>query len=191
MTHLERQPRERRGHHEDLDPRHFYAAYVFDQAHERQDDIATLIERAQHLGYPVRYWWLSEAMALQGYPDRLIVCVHHPSSDSDAGMDLYETLKEHQVTWDELEAAAVGEYCQIVWDEAGGHPSTLSDGSVFQLKGSHDLIDLPLYILWQIEGLIVTQVLQDDKEDHVTPRNLTVIGVRDQLVLSFVDQDIS
>ena len=111
MTHLERQPRESRGHHEDLDPRHFYAAYVFDQAQERKDDITTLIEQAQNLGYPVRYWWLSEAMALQGHPDRLIVCVHHPSSNADAGMDLYETLKEHQVAWDELEAAAVGEYC--------------------------------------------------------------------------------
>ena len=27
---------------EDLDPRHFYAAYVFDQAHERRDYIAIL-----------------------------------------------------------------------------------------------------------------------------------------------------
>ena len=88
-------------------------AAVFDQADERKDDIAALIEQAQHLGYPVRYWWLSETMALQGHPDRLIVCVHHPSSDSDAGMDLYETLKERQVTWDGLEAAAVGEYCYL------------------------------------------------------------------------------
>ena len=110
MTHLERQPGERRGCHEDLDPRHFYAAYVFDQAHERQDDIATLLEQAQHLGYPVRYWWLSEAMALQGHPDRLIVCVHHSSGAEDAGMDLYEALEERQVTWDGLEAAAVDEY---------------------------------------------------------------------------------
>ena len=95
---------------EDLDPRHFYAAYVFDGAHERGDDIATLVEQAQQLGYPVRYWWLSEAMELHGHPDRLIVCVHHPSSAADAGMDLYETLKEHEVTWDDLEAAAVAEY---------------------------------------------------------------------------------
>ena len=28
-------------------------------------------------------------------------------------MDLYETLKERQVTRDELEAAAVGEYCYL------------------------------------------------------------------------------
>jgi hypothetical protein len=95
---------------EDLDPRHFYAAYVFDQAHERRNDVATVIEQAQQLGYSARYWWLSQAVDLQGNPDRLIVCVHHPSSASDAGMDLYETLKERQVTWDGLEAAAVDEY---------------------------------------------------------------------------------
>jgi hypothetical protein len=95
---------------EDLDPRHFYAAYVFDQAHEREDDIAALIEQAQQLGYPARYWWLSQAMELQGNPDRLIVCVHHPSVSEDAGMDLYESLTEEQVTWDDLEAAAVDEY---------------------------------------------------------------------------------
>jgi hypothetical protein len=49
-------------------------------------------------------------MDLQGNPDRLIVCVHHPSSAEDAGMDLYEALKERRVTWDGLEAAAVDEY---------------------------------------------------------------------------------
>jgi hypothetical protein len=95
---------------DDLDPRHFYAAYVFDQAHEREDDVATLIEQAQQLGYPLRYWWLSQAVDLQGSPDRLIVCVHHPSMAEDAGMDLYEALEERQVTWDGLEAAAVDEY---------------------------------------------------------------------------------
>ena len=31
---------------EDLDPRHFYAAYVFDRAGERQGDLATLIAQA-------------------------------------------------------------------------------------------------------------------------------------------------
>jgi hypothetical protein len=95
---------------EDLDPRHFYAAYVFDQANERRDDVATLIEQAQQLGYPARYWWLSQAMELEGNPDRLIVCVHHPSIGEDAGMDLYQALGERQVTWDGLEAAAVDEY---------------------------------------------------------------------------------
>jgi hypothetical protein len=95
---------------EDLNPRHFYAAYVFDQAHERREDITTLIEQAQQLSYPARYWWLSQAMELEGNPDRLIVCVHHPSSAEDAGMDLYEALTEKLVTWDGLEAAAVDEY---------------------------------------------------------------------------------
>ena len=93
-----------------LDPHHFYAAYVFDQTSERETDIRTLIEEAQEHGYPVRYWWLSDAMELQGSPDRLIVCVHHPSASENAGMDLYDTLKEKQVTWDDLEAAAMDEY---------------------------------------------------------------------------------
>jgi hypothetical protein len=62
------------------------------------------------LGYPLRYWWLSQVVDLQGNPDRLIVCVHHPSPAADAGMDLYEALEERQVTWDGLEAAAVDEY---------------------------------------------------------------------------------
>ena len=49
-------------------------------------------EQARRFGYPVRYWWLSEAVDLQGFPDRLIVCAHHPSRDEDAGMDLYDAL---------------------------------------------------------------------------------------------------
>ena len=95
---------------ENLDPRHFYAAYVFDQAETRKQDVATLLEHARRFNYPVRYWWLSEVIELQDYPNRLIVCVHHPSATEDAGMDLYEALKEHQATWDDLEAAAVDEY---------------------------------------------------------------------------------
>ena len=49
-------------------------------------------------------------MGLRGHPDRLIVCVHHPSIAGDAGMDLYETLGERQVAWSGLEAAAVDGY---------------------------------------------------------------------------------
>lgn len=93
-----------------LDPHHFYAAYIFDQSETREKDITTLLEQSQQLGYPVRYWWLSDAMELQGFPDRLIVCVHHPSAAEDAGMDLYETLKEKEVSWNELKAAVVDEY---------------------------------------------------------------------------------
>ena len=94
-----------------LDPHHFYAAYIFDRAIERGHDIETLIEQANKLGYPVRYWLLSEAMGLSVFPDRLIVCVHHPSAADHTGMDLYEMLKGKDITWDELEAAAVDEYC--------------------------------------------------------------------------------
>ena len=102
---------------ENLDPRHFYAAYVFDSAPTRRRDVTVLIHEAQQLGYPVRYWWLSEAMELQGSPDRLIVCVHHPSLSEDAGMDLYnvlsQTAQKHRVKWDDLEAAHVDEYRQF------------------------------------------------------------------------------
>ena len=91
-------------------PGHFYAAYVFDQAETRAHEVETIIKQAQQLGYPVRYWWLSEALELQGFPDRLIVCVHHPSSSEDAGMDLYDALEEQEITWDDLEAAALDEY---------------------------------------------------------------------------------
>jgi hypothetical protein len=96
-----------------LDPYHFYAAYVFDRVNEHQADVQTLIEQSQELGYPVRYWWLSEALDLQDSPDRLIVCVHHPSRSADAGLDLYENLKEEEVTWDDLDAAALEEYVQL------------------------------------------------------------------------------
>ncbi len=102
---------------ESLDPRHFYAAYVFDDAETRRRDVAVLLHEAQRLSYPVRYWWLSEAVDLQDAPDRLIVCVHHPSSAEDAGMDLYSTMskiaQKHEVAWDELEAAQVDEYRQF------------------------------------------------------------------------------
>jgi hypothetical protein len=49
-------------------------------------------------------------MELHGHPDRLIVCVHHPPLAEDAGMALYEALMEHQVAWDEIEAAVVEEH---------------------------------------------------------------------------------
>jgi len=98
---------------EDLDPRHFYAAYVFDQPETHKHDVITLVEEARRLGYPVRYWWLSDAMDIQDNPDRLIVCTHHPASDENAGMDLYNALHEHRVSWDELDSATVEEYAQL------------------------------------------------------------------------------
>ncbi len=111
MGDPERQPAARhQPGFEILDPHHFYAAYVFDWANEREPDIHALIEQAQELGYPIRHWWLSDAMRLQGSPDRLIVCVHHPSRSENAGIDLYDALKEKGIHWDDLEAAVVEEY---------------------------------------------------------------------------------
>ncbi len=92
------------------DPRHFYAAYIFDRVDTRETDITRVIEEARNFGCRVRYWWLSQAMDLGGSTDRLILCVHHPGRPPDAGMDLYQVLKDKQVTWDDLEAATVDEY---------------------------------------------------------------------------------
>ena len=72
---------------EELNPYHFYAAYIFDQAQDRQVDIAGVIQHAWELGYPVCYWWLSQALELRDDPDRLIVCVHHANTGPEAGMD--------------------------------------------------------------------------------------------------------
>ena len=71
----------------------------------------SIVDQADQLGYPMRYWWLSQVMNLQGSPDRLIVCVHHPSSTENAGMDLYDSLANQQVNWDDLDSAAMEEYC--------------------------------------------------------------------------------
>lgn len=91
-----------------LDPRHFYAAYIFNQAEAHS--LNQVVEKSVQLGYLVRYWWLSEAMDLQGSEDRLIICVHHPSDSEEAGSDLYEALREENVIWDDFEAATVEEY---------------------------------------------------------------------------------
>lgn len=93
-----------------LRPGDFYAAYIFDQPISREADITQVIDQAQEQGYPLRYWWLSQAMDLMDSPDRLIVCVHHPGGSSNAGMDLYQTLHDGGVTWDDLEAADMDEY---------------------------------------------------------------------------------
>lgn len=98
---------------EDLNPRHFYAAYIYQYAEAHERDITTLLESAQELGSPVRYWWVSAVMDAWDSMDRLIICAHHPSTTEDAGMDLYDRLKTQQVKWDELEAATVEEYRQF------------------------------------------------------------------------------
>ena len=52
--------------------------------------------------------WIS-----RGTPDRLIVCVHHPANDENAGMDLYGALHARQVSYAELDAAALEEYVYL------------------------------------------------------------------------------
>lgn len=97
--------------HEHLDPRHTYFAYVFDNPGAHQFDLEVLISEAKRRGYPTRYWWLSDAVQLHRQdPDRLIVCVHHPTADENTGMDLYEALEKNRVVYAELEKASFEEY---------------------------------------------------------------------------------
>lgn len=95
---------------EALHPLHFYAAYIFDDPAARQADVRAIVSQARQLGYPARYWWLSDAMEIGDAPDRLIVCVHHSAIGEYAGMDLYNALTQQAVTWDDLEAATMEEY---------------------------------------------------------------------------------
>lgn len=108
----ERQPEDAFINEEVLDPRHTYLAYIFDEPEHQLHNISPLLEKATELHYPIRYWWLSDALDVDAYamPDRLIVCVHHPSRDEDAGMDLYSSLREEEVEWNELESASFEEY---------------------------------------------------------------------------------
>jgi hypothetical protein len=101
---------DRQPHIEILYPHDFYAAYIFDRATSREQDVVRVIEHAFTLGYPLRFWWLSQAIDLMGSPDRLLVCVHHPGGSEEAGMDLYQALKDEGIEWDDLEAAAMDEY---------------------------------------------------------------------------------
>jgi hypothetical protein len=109
---------------EPLDARHYYAAYIFDNADRRKHDITAVIEEAQKFAYPVRYWWLSDAMDLRDAPDRLIVCVHHSVTGEDAGMDLYERLQHLQIEWDDLDTATVEEY--LFLSRPIGEPSSIA-----------------------------------------------------------------
>ena len=52
-------------------------------------------------------------MDIQNGPGQLIVCVHHPRNDENAGMDLYDALHARQVSYDELDGAVVEEYIYL------------------------------------------------------------------------------
>lgn len=107
----ERPPDDSFKNKEILDPDMLTSLSV-DQPERQLENISPLLHQATELGYPMRYWWLSEAMILDTdeVPDRLIVCVHHPTRNEDAGLDLYESLQEKNVEWAELEAASFEEY---------------------------------------------------------------------------------
>jgi len=97
---------------ETLDPRHFYAAYVFEYAALRGRDVAVLVDQAHRFECPVRYWWASATTNLKGAFDRLIICVHHPSLGKAVEMHglLRQAAAKHQVAWDDFEAAALDDY---------------------------------------------------------------------------------
>jgi hypothetical protein len=140
---------------ENLDPRHFYAAYSFDKAESRHDDIVTLVAEARRLGYPVRYWWLSDAMELSDDPDRLIVCVHHPSSAEDAGMDLYEALKEKGMASDDLEKAAVEEYLRYSKTIQGTDGVLKPDGVALFPPGTPEAAETQFLVYYTLGGLML------------------------------------
>ena len=112
-----------------LHPGDFYAAYIFDLAGSREEDVSKVIQHASQLGYSMRYWWLSKAMDLQGTPDRLIVCVHHPRKGQDTGMDLYQALLKGEASWDELESAVMEEYLFLGSPLKAAEEITQADGS--------------------------------------------------------------
>ena len=96
----------------------------------------SLISNARATGtltFPTRFMFVME---LRGHPDRLIVCVHHSSLTEDVGMDLYDALMEHQVTWDDLESAAVEEYHLLGKPVEGPEVVCRSDGTFFSSKSS-------------------------------------------------------
>ncbi len=96
---------------EELNPRHFYAVYAFENAETRQPQITQLVHKAWQMGYPVRYWWLSEVADLNGNQDRLIIGVHHPSEAIDAGLELCAALAdEHGSFWDSWDRVDAREY---------------------------------------------------------------------------------
>ena len=117
MANPERQPSMDSGYWErgeKLNPRHLYVAYIYDQPQFCEPDIATFIEQAQALNYPLRYWWLSQAINLgDDIPDRLILAVNTRTQGEEAGFDLYQALEAEDIFWDEHEAASYVEYASF------------------------------------------------------------------------------
>lgn len=92
---------------EELHPHHFYAVYVFENAEVCKPQITQLVYEAWQMGYPVRYWWLSEVAELDGNQDKLLIGVHHPSQAEDAGLGLFTALASEDgffcASWDRVD----------------------------------------------------------------------------------------
>lgn len=190
MANHEQQPLpDSRPEIEILDPRHFYAAYIFDRAIEHKEDIEAILEQAKELGYPVRYWRLSDAMDLQGFPDRLIICVHHPSSSEETGMGLYEALKAKEVTWDDLEAAVVDEYRDLGKPVEVQGDLLLPDGSRLFPKTVPDDEGLPYSVeaLFVITRHDVREELQEQLGREVTDEELSEVLTYFKKALDYLD----
>jgi len=172
-----------------LDPHHFYAAHIFDQSETREKDITTLLEHSQQLGYPVRYWWLSDALELQGFPDRLIVYVHHPWAAEDAGMNLYEKLKEKEVSWNELAAAVVDEYRDLgkPAKELGDLRSPFGNLLFPQIITEEKHLPYPENSLLLITREDVREELQDRLGRELTDKELSAVLVYFKKVLDYLD----
>ncbi len=118
---------------ETLDAADEYVAYVFENAYLYGHHIATLVSAARQCGYPVRVWWQSEVMDLEGYPDSLMVCVHFPAPDSVKGADLsvefQKTLLGYGVMWDERDRVTMAEYRRYGQQIAGAAAICRPDGT--------------------------------------------------------------
>jgi hypothetical protein len=125
-----------------LNPRHIYVAYIYDQPEFYEQDIVTFIEQAQSLDYPLRYWWLSDAMPIGGYediPDRLILGLNTRAGDEEAGFDLYQALEAEDIYWDEHEAASYREYALL-----GKRLSEVADIQTPSGESLFDQLPIPL-----------------------------------------------
>jgi hypothetical protein len=125
-----------------LNPRHIYVAYIYDQPEFYEQDIVTFIEQARVLDYPLRYWWLSDAMPIGGYediPDRLILGLNTRAHDEEAGFDLYQALEAEDIYWDEHEAASYREYALL-----GKRLSEVADIQTPSGESLFDQLPIPL-----------------------------------------------
>jgi hypothetical protein len=121
-------------------------AYIYDQPKFYEQDIVTFIEQARVLDYPLRYWWLSDAIPIGGYediPDRLILGINTRARGEEAGFDLYQALEAEDIYWNEHEAASYREYALL--------GKRLSEVADIQTPSGESLFDHPPIPLLQLD----------------------------------------